>query len=223
MDKIAEMNKVGQRIFYNPLPLLSYEILVKSSLGPNTYRGFHRTDKSKSGAKDAFEKILIANSNFIIDNLKDSKTEKELDDLENDICDLLMNELKKNIKNQQLISYNKIRKPVDIFIEHLVAMETYFSPVRQSLTKHLFLPLDSQMFQSDFVFSDKERLELKIKKRFTFKDILEKSHYYEIQDFLKQKANLIGLENKIYFDLEWNDRWKSNGNNLFETNPKPKK
>ena len=38
MDKIAEMNKVGQRIFYNPLPLLSYEILVKRSLGPNTYR-----------------------------------------------------------------------------------------------------------------------------------------------------------------------------------------
>ena len=67
------------------------------------------------------------------------------------------------------------------------------------------------MFQSDFVFSDKERLELKIKKGFTFKDILEKSHYYEIQDFLKQKANLIGLENKIYFDSEWNDRWKSNG------------
>lgn len=223
MDKIAEMNKVGQRIFYNPLPLLSYETLVKRSLGPNTYRGFHRIDKSKSGAKDAFEKILIANSNFIIDNLEVSKTEKELDDLENDICDLLMNELKKNIKNEQLISYNKIRKPVDIFIEHLVAMETDFSPVRQSLTKHLFLPLDSQMFQSDFVFSDNERLELKIKKRFTFKDILEKSHYYEIQDFLKQKANLIGLENKIYFDLEWNDRWKSNGNNLFETNPKPKK
>ena len=114
MDKIAEMNKVGQRVFYNPLPLLSYEILVKRSLGSNTYRGFHRIDKSKSGAKDAFEKILIANSNFIIDNLKVSKTEKELDDLENDICDLLTNELKKNIKNEQLISYNKIRKPVDI-------------------------------------------------------------------------------------------------------------
>ena len=87
----------------------------------------------------------------------------------------------------------------------------------------MFLPLDSQMFQSDFVFSDKERQELKIKKEFTFKDILEQSHYNEIQEFLKQKANLIGLENKIYFDLEWNDRWKSNGNNLFETNPKPKK
>jgi hypothetical protein len=146
-----------------------------------------------------------------------------IDDLENEICDLLENELKKNIKNKQLISYNKIRKPVDIFIEHVVAMEMSFSPVRQSLTKHLFLPLDSQMFQSDFVFSDKERLELKIKKGFTFKDIEVKSHYNEIQEFLKQKTSIIGLENKIYFDLEWNDRWKSNGNNLFETNPKPKK
>ena len=223
MDKIAEMNRVGQRIFYNPQSLLSYETLVKRSLGPNTYRGFHRIDKSKSGAKDAFETILIDNSNLIINSLLKSKTEKELDDLENEICDLLENELKKNIKNKQLISYNKIRKPVDIFIEHVVAMEISFSPVRQSLTKHLFLPLDSQMFQSDFVFSDKERLELKIKKGFTFKDIEVKSHYNEIQEFLKQKTSIIGLENKIYFDLEWNDRWKSNGNNLFETNPKPKK
>lgn len=221
MDKIAEINIVGQRIFHNPNSLLSYETLTKRSLGPNTYRGFHKIDKSNSGAKDAFEKILKANSNFIIDTLIVSKTEKELDTLENDICDLLKIELKKNIKNEQLIPYNKIRKPLDIFIEHLVAMKTDFSQVRENLTKHLFLPLDSQMFQSDFIFSDKERLELKIKKRFTFKDILEKSHYYEIQDFLKQKANLIGLENKIYFDLEWNDRWKSNGNNLFETNPKP--
>ena len=192
MDKIVEMNKVGQRIFHNPQSLLSYETLVKRSLGPNTYRGFHKIDKSKSGAKDAFEKTL-----------------KE--------------ELKKNIRNEQLISFNKLRKPIDIFIEHLIAMETNFSSVRQNLTKHMFLPLDSQMFQSDFVFSDKERQELKIKKEFTFKDILEQSHYNEIQEFLKQKANLIGLENKIYFDLEWNDRWKSNGNNLFETNPKPKK
>jgi hypothetical protein len=223
MDKIAEMNKVGQRIFHNPQSLLSYETLVKRSLGPNTYRGFHKIDKSKSGAKDAFEKILIANSNFIIDTLKVSKTEKELDTLENDICKALKEELKKNIRNEQLISFNKLRKPIDIFIEHLIAMETNFSSVRQNLTKHMFLPLDSQMFQSDFVFSDKERQELKIKKEFTFKDILEQSHYNEIQEFLKQKANLIGLENKIYFDLEWNDRWKSNGNNLFETNPKPKK
>jgi hypothetical protein len=76
MDKIAEMNRVGQRIFYNPQSLLSYETLVKRSLGPNTYRGFHRIDKSKSGAKDAFETILIDNSNLIINSLLKSKYKK---------------------------------------------------------------------------------------------------------------------------------------------------
>lgn len=28
-----------------------------------------------------------------------------------------------------------------------------------------------------------------------------------------------GLENRIFFDLEWNERWNSYSENLFETNP----
>jgi hypothetical protein len=48
MNKIiSSINKAGQQVFYNPTPLYDYQILVIKSLGPNTYRGFHKIDKSK--------------------------------------------------------------------------------------------------------------------------------------------------------------------------------
>ena len=220
MDNIIFLiNKVGQQVFYNPIPLLDYDTLVKKSLGPNTYRGFHKIDKSKSGSKVAFEKVLINNFKFIVDTLLNTKTEKELDSFEKQIFDILKEELKNNINNKQLISFNKLRKPIDIVVEHFISMGSDFFSARQTLTKHLFLPLDSQMFQSRFVFSDKEISELKIKRSYTFKDIVYEKQYYEIQSFLKQKAVNVGIENRIFFDLIWRDRYKSNGKNLFLTNP----
>lgn len=221
MDKkIMLLNKVGQQIFYNPSPLFDYESLVKSSLGPNTYRGFHKINKNKPGSKEIFEKILIDNSEFIIKTLKSIKSEKALNSFENEICLTLKADLKKNIDNNQLKSFNKLRKPIDILVEHLISMGSDFSTTREKLIQHLFLPLDSQMFQSSFVFSDSEISELNIKRSFTFKDIMDENHYYRIQQFLKEKANLIGIEQRIYFDLIWNDRYKSKGKNLFSTNPK---
>lgn len=216
---IILINKVGQQVFHNPSPLVDYETLALKSLGSNTYRGFHRFDKSKKGSKEIFEKILIENSKYIIGSVKKAKNEKDIDHLESELCKILKSELK-NIKINQLNSFNKLRKPVDILIEHLVAMGNDFNNSRQSLTKHLFLPLDSQMFKSNFVFSDKEISELKIKRSYTFKDIEDENQYYEIQEFLRQKAIKVGISNRIFFDLIWNERYKSAGKNLFETNDK---
>jgi hypothetical protein len=219
MEKIKKINEVGQHVFYNPSPLLTYDKLVKKALNHNTYRGFHKIDKTKSGAKVAFEKVLTDNSKFVIDSLLAAKNEADIDKLENEICKMLKDELEENIKNDQLKSFNKLRKPVDIFIEHVVAMLENFTIVRKTITPYLFLPLDSQMFKSDFVFSDDEITKLNLKRNFTFKDIETQEQYLEIQNFLKEKANKCGIDNRIFFDLVWNDRWKSKGNNLFETNP----
>jgi hypothetical protein len=103
-----------------------------------------------------------------------------------------------------------------------MAMDITLSSARKTLVEHLYLPLDSQIFKSDFIFTEDERRSLRIGRHFTFKDIHQRSHYLEIQEFLKMKAKTIGLENRIFFDLEWNDRWKSSGGNLFETNPSKK-
>ena len=76
------------------------------------------------------------------------------------------------------------------------------------------------MFQTNFVFSDTEIKKLGISRKYTFKDISKEKLYHDIQKFLMDKASTLGLEARIYFDLIWNDRYKSNGSNLFDTNPK---
>jgi hypothetical protein len=83
----------------------------------------------------------------------------------------------------------------------------------------VILPLDSQIFQSEFIFTAQEAKALGIKRSFTYKDIKTAQHYADIQIFLKDKAAYIGLNHRIYFDLVWNKRFESNGTNLFLTNP----
>jgi hypothetical protein len=60
--------------------------------------------------------------------------------------------------------------------------------------------------------------ELRLNRSFTFKDITDKTHYIEVQKFLKGKAGKLEID-RIFFDLAWNERYDSNGENLFDTNP----
>lgn len=218
--KINKINEVGNRVFLDPTPLLTYEELVQRSLGSNTYRGFHKVKKDSSGAACAFRSVLLRDKNFIINKIKNAKSRNNINDLVKEVCRRLHLELSENIREDQLASFNKIRKPMDIVIQHMVAMGEDFTKERGRLTKWLYLPLDSQMFQSDFVFSDAEAKSLNIKRNFTFRSIECENNYMEIQDFLEKKSKNIGLNHRIYFDLIWNDRYKSSGTNLFLTNPR---
>ncbi len=216
---IQELNKKGDQIFCDPRPTCSYEELVQRSLTQNTYRGFHRIDKQKPGAKEAFQRTLRAQKSNIISNLNSAESEHDIDKLADRLCEILIKNLS-NIKQKQLHSYNKLRKPIDIVLEHMVAIGSDFERARKKTIDHLFLPLDSQIFMHDLIFSDQERRGLSIKRSFTFKDIKTRNHYIKIQNFLKTKANRLGLKRRIYFDLLWNDRYKQNGTNLLRTNPR---
>jgi hypothetical protein len=217
-DIIDSVNKVGDKVFLNPSQLFDIDMLINCSLGLNTYRGFHKIDKSKEGSKKAFTKVLADNSTFIFDSLNSIKTISDLDDFERTICDRLYIELNKNIKENQLESFNKIRKPVDILIEHFVSMSKELERSRTQLIPFLFLPLDSQMFKSELIFSDAEIKSLRIKRNYTFSSIKSESQYFEIQDFLLEKSARLGVKNRIYLDLIWNDRYKSKKGYLFGTN-----
>lgn len=218
MEKIIQkIKKTGNRIFYNPILTLNYEDLAQKSLSNNTFRGFHKIDKTKIGSGELFRNVLSQEYHLITKSIQNANNESDIDSLEEELCAILKFELQKNIKPQQLKSFNKVRKPVDIVIEHMVAMYKGFNDVRHRITPWLFLPLDSQMFQSPIVFSDAEIRALKLKRNFTFQDIWDKSHYYEVQAFLKDKADKLNID-RIYLDLVWNNRYLSNGGNLFETN-----
>jgi len=217
--QIKRMNEVGDTVFLTPTPLLSYEALVLKSLGSNTYRGFHRKSNNCLGASHTFRDVLTKKKDYLIHALNNLTSEIELNELANELCSELIVELSENIKPLQLQSFNKVRKPVDIVFEHFIAMGEDFAPARKTATPWLFLPLDSQIFQSEFIFTAQEAKVLGIKRRFTYKDIKTALHYAEIQNFLKDKAAKIDLNHRIYFDLVWNKRYESNGTNLFLTNP----
>jgi hypothetical protein len=220
--QIKRMNEVGDAVFLTPTPLLSYERLVLKSLGSNTYRGFHRKNNNCLGASHTFRDVLTKNKDYLIHALNNLTSEIELNTLANELSSELKIELSKNIKPLQLQSFNKVRKPVDIVFEHFVAMGEDFAPARKTATPLLFLPLDSQIFQSKFIFTTQEAKALGIKRSFTYKNIKTAQHYADIQNFLKDKTAGISLNHRIYFDLVWNKRFESNGTNLFLTNPSRK-
>ena len=216
---IVAINNSGNKIFHDPTPLHDYNYLIEHSLGSNTFRGFHKIDKLKPGSKDAFYRLFDENAETVITQLKQIKSEQDLHNFNNELCNRLESLLSYNIKSHQLTSYNKLRKPIDIVVEHLIAMCHEFADVRNKITKYLFLPLDSMMFSSQIVFSDEEIKTLSLNRKFTFKDITNQSHYIKIQDFLIQKTQRVNLEERIFFDLLWNRRYLSSGTNLLLTNP----
>jgi len=219
--KVKKINELGDIVFRSPANPHTYEYLLENALGQNTYRGFHRIDKHGTGAKVAFISVLGSNKtkDKIISCLGLIRTEDELNELENEVAEVIKPALS-NIRESQLDSYNKIRKPLDIFFEHLVSMEEDFDSIRKTLTPFLFLPLDSWMFKSPEVFPDEELNKLRIKRTFSFQDIEQEAHYFEIQKFLKMRAKREGLKFRIYFDLLWNNRYKkTSAKNLFQTNP----
>jgi len=129
-----------------------------------------------------------------------------------------------NCKPAQLQSYNKIRKPVDLYIEHLVAMAVELEEARAKLAPLLFLQLDSQILAHPGLFTDKELAEHGLTRKSTYKSITAERTYVEIQDLLAHKAATVAESmtrafHVIYFDLVWNDRYRNWGSNLFETNP----
>jgi hypothetical protein len=146
----------------------------------DTYRGFHRTDKKTDGAKVAFTSVLRSKKDDIIRSLSKIRNEDELTELENEMGESVRMVLHKTIRKDQLDSYNKIRKPLDIFFEHLVSMEEDFGSIRRKITPFLFLPLDSWMFKSPEVFPDEELEALQIKRNFSFQDIVKPGHYFKI-------------------------------------------
>lgn len=192
------------------------------AVAPNTWRGFHKINKANEGAGTVFKDYLIQNKDVIIAKLKEISTAEQLDVFEDSLCTGIKVNLR-NIKHSMMHSYNKLRKPVDLYIEHIVAMASELDGYRDQLVKLLFIPLDSQMFQSLYIFDINDLSKYSLSRRCSFSDVDTKPKYDGLQSILASKARSIshtcGVEyERIYFDLIWGDRYKQAGENLFQTN-----
>ena len=129
-----------------------------------------------------------------------------------------------NIKPDQLASYNKVRKPIDLYIEHLVAMSFELEDDRQVLVPLLFLPLDGQILESSELFTDQELAQHGLRRSSTYSEVMTEESYLALQGIITRRASEVACELgrsfwAIYFDLIWNGRHSCWGGNLFESNP----
>lgn len=228
--------KKARDIMENPRLLYSYEniilgVPVKISNGSyknmwavsrTTWRGF----KNINSPSKIYKQAMIKNKELIINSLRNAKSAEDINSIENKLYDIILEELKNSNKNPNssiINSYNKVRKPIDLYIEHIVLMAKELDEQRKRLIPFLYLPLDSWIFNSQLLFSLEELGGVRLKRGSGYGKLTEESNYMKLQKILNDKisviSNQINMEfNKIFLDLIWNDRYKRNGANLFETN-----
>ena len=192
------------------------------AVAQNTFRGFHKIDKTCPGAKKEFIEYFVDHKPAIMDQLNQVENRSDLNEISTSICREIKARLVNN-RPDQLASYNKIRKPVDLYIEHLVAMSSELTQSRQTLIPLLFLPLDSQVFQHTELFTIDQLKSQGLKRSSTFQFVRSTETYTALQQMLQKKTEKLSRELNspfyvIYFDLIWNDRYRKRGNNLFQTN-----
>lgn len=193
-----------------------------AAVSQNTWRGFHKIDKDRPGAAEGFRGYLLENAAQLLRELNHVQSAMDLDALADRIGEAVKGRLT-NIRPTMLQAYNKIRKPLDLYLEHAVAMASELAEARSRLVPWLRLPLDSQMFQLPHLFSDQELRQLKLSRQSTYREVNSANQYHTLQrivnDRARQFSTMAGSTfHPIYFDLWWNDRYGRSGGNLFEVN-----
>jgi len=244
-DVVYKIFTRAQTVFLNPTSLYGYDDIVYGiyindrdgeiardkrgrkkkmcAVDSNTLRAFERIDKkSKFGPKYLLYEYLRIHKDYILSNLKKIHSQQELDSLEICITNELKTYLARNVLKDRFMSFNRLRKPVDLLIEHLVCMSLELDEHRNRLLNYLFIPLDSQIFASK-LFAKNQLDSVGVSPNSTFGDLTCNRAYYYLQKIITEQAKEISSIHKInfhaiYFDLLWGIRYRKWGGTLFETN-----
>ncbi len=206
---------------------------VMAAVSANTWRAHPRKDKGKEGSAAVYQRFFIANKESILTGLRNARNRQELHALANKITSQIKGRLT-NTEDHVLASYNSLRKPVDLYLEHLVAMAEEVDPkTRSRLVPFLYLPLDSQILGSfpipeegeDYsLFTSQELKTRGLKVGSSYGHVTTETAYLDLQEIISRRAKEVAASagvpfHPIYFDMLWNQRYARGGRNLFETNP----
>ena len=227
----------AEKIFLNPSVLYKYEDIIKGvkvngsrkkAVDINTTQAFGKKlnygnfYENKIKAMEVFDEIFLAKKDRIINELHQIRTREEMDEFEDKLF-MSLQEALLSYSTLTLIkeSYNRIRKIVDLYFEHIVAMaEEIDSATRKRLTPLLFLPIDSWIIENEAIFDSESIYRWSLTRNSSFGEIRTKKLYDDMQRYLVRKANEISMSlgkdfNVIYFDVFWNNRINMPGYNLF--------
>lgn len=233
------MKRVFERaceVMQSPTPVYSYQEIIKGTyiygttmkaVAFNTFQGFGRNING-SKAQNLYIEFMLIIGNALIERLLQIKTRKELSELYDDIFDAVF-KLLKDHGIDRLDSYNRIRKPIDLYIEHIVLLcSDIDKSQRDTLIPFLYLPLDGQMFSSVDVFQNNiDLLKYGLNRNSTFGKLKNPNDYQGIQMDVERRAEEISKEISydfypIYFDMLWRrqtkKRYETTGTNLFLCN-----
>lgn len=240
----ANIAEKAEDIFMRPRLLHSWNDIIQGvqvcksdgstermfAVAKNTWRAHHRKDRSQPGSSAIYSEFFIKHRDDILHDLLAVKDNDGVNALADKLAKAVRPSLV-NLKPHVLGSYNSIRKPIDLYLEHLVAMAAEApQDARARLTPMLSLPLDSQMLgafeignRQFRIFSNEELKRVGLKPHPSYGHIKTETAYLRLQDIAQRQACNISAScgrpfYPIYFELLWNRRYTREGRNLFELN-----
>lgn len=191
------MAAAGEQAYLSPSVIYKWVdmidgVLVRTSTGAmrrswsveqNTWRGFHKLNKQGPGAGEVFKSFFRERQTELVEGLKEARTEDDVDRLSDWVSEQIKAGLG-NVRPDQLQSYNKVRKPVDLYFAALVAMAAELETVRSRLAALLFLPLDFWILSEPSLFSDTELYRCGLNRASSYQSVRAKATYRELQGSL---------------------------------------
>ncbi|EET87814.1 hypothetical protein CcarbDRAFT_1703 [Clostridium carboxidivorans P7] len=233
VSKYIAISDAAGKIYINPEETYKYDDIIKGikienktmmAVDKSTFQAFGRFTPNMFKVQECYIAYFIKNKESIIKSLNSISSDDDIEKIESKIFSDIHASLENETDKERLNSYNRIRKPINLYLQHISFMAREINN-RENLSKYLLLPLDRIIFGIEFVFTEEKRKLFGISKSKGFGQIKEKGLYEKIQKYIKTKA--IKIENEIgkpfkaiYFDLFWNDRYMNNPKNLFYSNIK---
>lgn len=235
---LKQAQQSAETIFLNPSVLYKYEDIIKGvtvngttkkAVDLNTTQAFGKKltygnfYDNKKKAMEVCDEFFISKKDRIINELNSHIQTKEA-------MDAFEHELFIGIQKSLLAyttpilieeSYNRIRKVVELYLEHIMSMASEIDgETRKLLTPLLFLPIDSWIIKNESIFDSKNIYCWGLTRGSSFGKIRKKTLFDDMQRYLAKKANeisiVLGKEfHVIYFDVFWKNRLDIPGGNLF--------
>lgn len=233
LERYKQVSSAAKIIYLRPTITYKYEEIITGvrvggktmmAVDESTFQAFGRFNPNMYKAKECYLKYFIDNKNMIISALNSVCSQFDIDYLENNLFNEIFSSLASKTDKTRLDSYNRIRKPINLYLQHIAFMANEIDN-RERLCQSLYMPLDRVIFGLEPVFSVEERKRFGISASLGFGQIKSKSLYDEIQKYLCLKAKEISMNiqrpfEPIYFDLFWNNRYTKDLRNLFYSNLK---